>query len=119
MNKTKIAETSLVLTTGFVALYFVFKKPVFLIIAFAFGFTGIFIPVLARIIAIAWFKLADALNFVVSKIMLGIVFFVVLVPVAFIYKSTGKDKLALKKKNDSNWVIRNKKYTDADIENIW
>ena len=106
MNKTKVVETSLVLTTGFVGLYFVFKKPVFLIIAFAFGITGIFIPFLARFIAIAWFKLADVLNFVVSKIVLGFVYFIVLVPVAFIYKMVGKDKLSIKKRIESNWMTR-------------
>lgn len=119
MNRTKIVETSLVLTTGFVGLYFIFRKPVFLILAFAFGFTGIFIPFLAHFIAIAWFKLADALNYVVSKILLGIVFFAILVPIAFIYKSTGNDKLALKRPKETNWIIRNKSYSAADIENIW
>ncbi len=119
MDKDKILETSLVLTTGFVVLYVVFKKPVFLILALAFGIIGIFIPFLAHYIAIAWFKLADVLNFIVSKVVLGIVYFIVLVPVAFIYKISGKDKLKIKKKLDSNWVKRYKNYTASDIENIW
>ena len=119
ITRTKIVETSLVLTTGFVGLYLLFKNPAFLILAFVLGFIGIFVPILARFIAITWFKLADALNFIFSKIILGLVYFVVLVPLAIIYKLTGKDKLNLKKLDGSNWVARNKKYSISDIENIW
>ena len=119
MSKTKILETSLVLTTGFVFLYFLFSKPFLLIIALIFGFVGIFMPFLAKYIAIAWFKLADVLNFIMSKIILGLVYFLFLVPLAFTYNIFGKDKLSLKKRNESNWVIRNKKYSVPDMENIW
>lgn len=119
MNKTKVLETSLVLSTGFVALYLLFKKPVFIFLAFAFGLIGIFIPQVARYIAIVWFKIADIMNFVMSKIMLGIVYYLILVPIAFIYKGFGKDKLVLKQNENSNWILRNKKYSASDIENIW
>ena len=119
MNKIKIVETSLVLTTGFIGLYFIFKLPVFIIIALLFGLIGIFIPFLARYIAIAWFKLADGLNFIVTKIVFGLVFFIVLVPVAFFYNLSGKDKLSIKNKIKSNWIKVNKKYVASDIENIW
>lgn len=119
LSKTKIVETSLVLTTGFLGLYFIVNKPVFLWMALAFGITGIFIPVIARYIAFGWFKLADGLNFVVSKIILGLVYFVILFPIAFLYKTVGNDKLNLKKKGDTNWVLRNKNYQRTDIENIW
>jgi hypothetical protein len=119
MSKTKIVETALVLTTGFLVIYFIFKKPVFLFLALGFGLIGIFLPAIARFIAIAWFKLADVLNFVVSKIVLGMVYFVILFPIAFIYKSLGKDKMNFENKEDTVWIVRNKKYEAADIENIW
>lgn len=119
LSKTKIVETSLVLTTGFLGLYFILTNPVFLWVALAFGITGIFIPVIARYIAFGWFKLADVLNFVVSKIILGLVYFIILFPIAFIYKALGNDKLNLTKKGKTNWVLRNIKYQRTDIDNIW
>ncbi len=119
INKNKILETSLVLTVGFLVLYFIFKSQAFIYVAFAFGIIGIFIPALARYITIAWFKLADALNFVVSKIILGTIFIIVLVPVSFFYKKLGKEKLNIKKTDRSSWHFRDKKYDKNDLENVW
>jgi polyferredoxin len=119
MDRIKTLETSLVLTTGFLLIYLLTKNDLFLYMAFAFGITGIFIKPLAKYIAIAWFKLADILNFVVSKIILGTLFFVVLFPISVLYKISNKDKLRLKRSKSSTWVERNHTYTSTDLENIW
>jgi hypothetical protein len=119
MDKTKTLETSLVLTTGFLLIYFLTKNDLFLYLAVAFGITGIFIKPLAKYIAIAWFKLADILNYIVSKIILGTLFFVVLFPVSLLYKISNKDKLRLRKSNSSMWIKRDHKFTSGDLENIW
>ncbi len=119
MTKAKIMETSLVLTTGFLLLYFLTQNKVFIYLAFIFGFIGIFIKGLARLIAIGWFKLADGLNFVVSKLILGFIFYVILFPISLLYKLSKKDKLNLKNRAKSNWIERNTTYSAADLENIW
>lgn len=119
MERTKTLETSLVLTTGFLLVYLLTKNEMFLYLAFAFGITGIFIKPLAEYIAIAWFKLADILNYFISKLILGTLFFFVLFPVSLLYKISNKDKLRLKKSKDSNWIERNHTYSSADLENIW
>jgi polyferredoxin len=108
-----------VLTTGFLVLFLFFGYLWFLYASLAFGFTGIFIKPLSRLIAIAWFKLADVLNFVVSKIILGALFFFILWPVAVLYKITNKDKLRLKRTNKSTWTERNHFYAANDLKNIW
>jgi hypothetical protein len=59
------------------------------------------------------------LNFVVSKIILGTLFFVVLFPISVLYKISNKDKLRLKRSKSSTWVERNHTYTSTDLENIW
>lgn len=119
MDRTKTLETSLVLTTGLVLIYLMTKNEMFLYLAFAFGITGIFIKPLAKYIAIAWFKLADILNYFISKLILGTLFFFVLFPVSLMYKISNKDKLRLKKSKDSTWIDRNHTYSSADLENIW
>ncbi len=118
-DRTKILETSLVLTTGFLVIYFISSDLVFLYVSFAFGFIGIFIKPLARYIAIAWFKLADILNFVVSRIVLGILFFIILFPVSIFYRIKNRNKMKMKHSENSNWVPRNVKYTSADLHNLW
>lgn len=119
VDRKQILETSLVLTTGFLVVYFVTKIDVFLYVSLFAGVTGIFIKPLAKYITIAWFKLADVLNYIMSKIILGTLFFVILLPIAFVYRLTNRDTLNLKRKTTTNWVERNKVYTPTDFENLW
>ena len=52
-----------------------------------------------------WFKLGILLGAIVSPIVMGIVFFIVVTPISLIMKILGKDILNLKKnKNQSYWV---------------
>ena len=119
LTRIKILETSLVLTTGFLVVYFISSNVVFLYLSFVVGFIGIFIAPLAKIIAIAWFKLADILNYIFSKLVLGTLFFVVLYPLSIASRIANKDKLRIKSSGSSNWITRNKKYVASDLENIW
>jgi hypothetical protein len=119
MDRIKTLETSLVLTTGFLLIYLLTKNDLFLYLAFAFGSTGVFIKPIAKYIAIAWFKLADILNYFVSRLILGTLFFVVLFPVSLLYKIPNKDKLRLKRQKSSLWIVRDHTYSSGDLENIW
>ncbi len=119
MQKNKILETSLVLTTGFLVIYFITSNILFLYISAGFGITGIFIKPLARIIAIGWFKLADILNYFVSKIVLGILFFFILFPISIVYRLLNKNKMKIKQEVRTNWQVKNTTYSSADLENIW
>ena len=56
-----------------------------------------------------WFKLGILLGAIVSPIVMGIVFFIVLTPLSFIVKLFGTDLLKLKFiKQSSYWINRNK-----------
>ncbi len=119
MDRIKTLETSLVLTTAFLLVYLITKNDLFLYLSFGFGITGIFIKPLAKYIAVAWFKLADILNFIISKIILGILFFIVLFPVAMLYRISNHDKLRRKRSKITTWNERNHSYSATDLENIW
>jgi len=119
MEKNKITETLLVLTTGFLLLYLFLKIPFFLYLALFTGIAGIFVKPLAKYIAMAWFKLGDVLGYLTSRLLLGILFFVVLFPVSVLYRLTTKDKLHVKRSPESNWTERNKDFTPGDFKNIW
>ena len=119
MDKAKTLESMLVLTAAFLLLYFITTSDLFLYIAFALAITGIFIKPLARYIALTWFKLAGILNYVVSGLVLGTIFFVVLFPVSLLYRISNRDKLQLKKKNRSLWIERNQKYLPENLKDIW
>ncbi len=118
-DKTKIYETSLVLTTGFLVVFLITEGYAFLYISLFFGLVGIFIKPLAALITKIWFWLADMLNLVFSKLVLGLLFYVILLPLALFYKAAGNDKLRLKENDNSKWVIRNQVFESAHFRKIW
>lgn len=55
----------------------------------------------------AWMKLGDLMGKVVSPLVLGVIFFVLITPIALITRLFGRDELRLKKTNASSyWVVR-------------
>ena len=69
--------------------------------------------------AIVWFGLSNLMGTFASKILLSIVFFAIVLPIALLRRMLGKDSLLLKKfKKGSESVMktRNQKYVAADLE---
>jgi len=57
-----------------------------------------------------WFKFGMFLGNIVSPLVMGLVFFLTVVPTGFIMRFFRKDLLNLKKnKNDSYWIVKNNK----------
>jgi hypothetical protein len=119
MERTKVLETGLVLTTAFLVIYLLTGNYVFLYLALTFGISGIFVKPVAKYIAIVWIKLTEILNFFVSRIILGTLFFMILFPISLLYRISNKDNLRLKRSDKSIWIERNHKYSPGDLENIW
>ncbi len=62
-----------------------------------------------------WFALGQLMGRVVSPIVLGAIFFLILTPVALIMRLFGRDELRLKRKAvDTYWVDRNHDITTAE-----
>ena len=53
-----------------------------------------------------WFKFGIFLGQIISPIVMGIIFFLVVTPIAFIMRVLGKDVLKLKKKTDNSYWIK-------------
>ena len=51
-----------------------------------------------------WFKFGLLLGQIISPVVMGIIFFLVVTPIAFIMRILGKDVLRLKKSNNSYWI---------------
>lgn len=78
-----------------------------LIAAVAVGFCGFFFPVLLNPFKKSWMKLGELMGKVVSPLVLGTIFFVLITPVAIIGRLFGRDELRLKKLSvNSYWVDR-------------
>jgi hypothetical protein len=65
-------------------------------------------PYVLRPFNLLWFRFGNLLGLVVSPIVLGAIFFLLLTPVAVFLRLTGRDILGLKKTTqDTYWVNRN------------
>lgn len=71
-------------------------------------------------IAWVWTKLGQVLGFINSRIVLGIVYLLILTPLAFAYRFFKKDHLALKRKSGgSMYVTRDHTFVPKDLEQMW
>ena len=122
MDNLKHKESILVIATGFIILFLIFKLPWMLWIAAGVSILGLMSSTLAKWIHTGWMKLALALGWINSKILLSIVFFVFLMPVAFLQRLVSGDKLQLKRKKEAEegyYIERNHTYEKKDLENVW
>jgi hypothetical protein len=113
-------KTILVIVIGLTALAWIFKIPYLTEIAFWIGVIAVFIPPAAKAIEWFWLKLALGLGWINSRILLSIIYFVFLMPIALLSRFFTKDPLMLKAKNSASlYANRNHRYSKKDLENIW
>ena len=78
-----------------------------LVLAGAFLLSGLLAPGLLTPLNKLWFQLGLAMGRIVSPIVLGVLFFIVITPVAIAMRMVGRDALKLhKQKVDSYWIDR-------------
>ena len=87
--------------------------------AMALGAIAIFIPALSRKIHELWMKFAELLGFVMNKVILGLVFFIFLVPIAFLSRMFRKNPIKAKKESTSYFSDRNFTYNKKSLEQLW
>lgn len=84
---------------------------------------ALFMKNTAAFLADSWLRFGRALGEVNTRIILGLVFYLVLTPLALFKKlvTGGEDPLRLKKNpaGDSYYKIKNHLYTPADLEKPW
>ena len=113
-------KTILVIVTGLLAIAWIFDLPLLGKIAVVIGAISIFFPAAARGIEWVWFKIALGLGWINSRILLSVIYFVFLLPIAWLSRLFTKDPLALRKnKRATLFVTRDHLYTGKDLEDIW
>lgn len=119
--KAKQKETMLTLCVTFVVWHLFSKShPTWMLyIGVALGLTGMFSDYLSGKIHWAWMKLAEGMGWVMSKVILSIVFFLFLFPIALLSRLFGKNSMQLGKKTDTYYHVRNHTYTDKDLDEVW
>ena len=110
----------IVIVIGFTAIAWIFEIPYLAEIAFGAGLVSLLIPAAAKGIEWAWLKLALGMGWINSRILLSVVYFLFLMPIAFLSRLFTKDPLQLRsRKSESLYSTRNHQYKKEDLENIW
>jgi hypothetical protein len=77
--------------------------------------SGLLVPRILRPFQWAWMKLALAMGWVMNRVLLGVIFFVVFTFVATIMRIVRRDELNMRKETkDSYWHMRELKPVDRD-----
>lgn len=120
MEPSEKVKAQLVIVTGLVVLYFVFKSPWWLYAAAAVGLLSLFVPAIGDLIVKGWFKIAEILGNINGKIILSVLFYLFLVPIALLYRMVAKNPLQLKRTHEASFYNdRNHQYQKEDLEQAW
>lgn len=121
MNKSEINKTLAVLAFVFLIAFVIFETKWLLWTALFFCAGNVFENPLTSAIARYWLKFAEALGKINSRILLTIMFFAILTPLALVYRRFNKDKVDhfLVNDRDSYFDDVQKTYSPEDFEKLW
>lgn len=118
----KSLETLAVLSAASLVAALLFKNNLFIYASLCLLVIGLFFKTLSNKISDAWLKFAEIVGGFNSRLILSLVFFLVLTPIALLYRFFKGDFMGLTKRRENSetcWVARNHKFEARDLENPW
>lgn len=114
-------ETIMSLSLVLMIPYFIFSKTVFIIASLCLLLIGLILKHIASCIVSCWLKVAETIAGFNTKLILSLVFYVVLTPIALLYRIFSKDPLCLQRKDSktSYFHMRNHLCVKEDFEKMW
>ncbi len=123
MKRLDIVQTLNILSAAFMILYVLFtRKWIFYIAATLLLLAILDKFVVSKFIAKLWVSFGKWIGEVNTKIILTLVFYLMLTPVAFLYRLFNKKEIEHFKKNSKDSFFENLKtgnYKKSDFENPW
>ncbi len=118
--KSEPIKTVLVITVGMMVIYLITKLQWALYISVSVGILGVLSDYLAKKIDYVWMKLTWILSLIMPNILLSIIFYIFLTPVALLSRVFGeKNPLSLKNTSSTLFKDSNKKFDKASFEKPW
>ncbi|MEI6020558.1 MAG: SxtJ family membrane protein [Bacteroidota bacterium] len=113
-------KTLLVLLVGFAIIAYLQKNKLIIYIALPIIMPGFLSTKAAKIILFIWLKIGEVMSYIMPKIILTLVFYFCLVPLAFMMKLFKiKRHFKLSNKGGSTFQAVNKTFEEADFKNPW
>jgi hypothetical protein len=114
MNKNNPKDAIIAITGGLLVFYLIYRLNVLLIIALSFIAVGLFSTFLSKKISWLWMGLAKILGYINSRILLGLIFFLILTPLAAIRRLFRPKEKTTEK--SSSFFDRNHEYISGDFD---
>jgi hypothetical protein len=109
-----------VISAGLLVFYYFFRDLTWLVwLALVINLIGAFLPKLAGYLSWAWYKLAEGMGFVMSKVILSLVFFIFLFPLAWLSKLFTRKDFLRKRDSVTTYLDKNHTYSSDDLEKMW
>jgi predicted ferric reductase len=120
LQKTDPIKTVLVITVGMLIVFALTQWKWAFNAAVIIGLLGLISSFLAKQIDYLWMKLAWVLSLIVPNILLSVIFYLLLTPIALLSRLFGeKNQLNLKNKTDSLFKDYNKEFDKPSFEKPW
>ena len=121
IDKFKQLETMAVLSLACLLFGIFLKVALLLYGGVVLLFTGLFLKRVSGILAGAWLQFATLLGAINTKILLSVMFYLFLTPLAWMFRQFKGDILHLVRKENvvTYWTKHEKEYTPADLEKMW
>lgn len=104
---------------GFLVFYLLFSWRWALLVSFSVGIIGVLSVYLSQKIEWIWLQLARLLGKIIPNVLLAIVFYLVLFPVAIVYRLFKRDPLMLSNKQDSFFVVSSGTSDRNNLKKMW
>lgn len=112
-------KTQLVIVVGFLVIAAILDNEYIAYASLIIGLISLIIPPAGHGIVWGWYKLAEILSRIVNPIVLGLLYFLFITPIALMFRLFGNDPLDLKKPRGSVFDYHEKSYTKKDLEKPW
>ena len=113
-------KSTLTIVIGFLLLSNYFDSKPLLIISIAVGLLAIFSEKANDKIIWIWNKLTEVLGLIMPNVLLTIVFYLFLTPLAWLNRMNRKrNPLQLRNESSSTFIEKRKEFSKASLEKIW
>ncbi len=112
-------KTQLVIVVGLLVIAAIFDNEYIAYAALIIGLVCLIIKSAGDLIVFGWYKLAELLSRVMNPLILGLLYFTFITPIALLFRLFGNDPLALKEQRGSIFDFREHTYSKKDLENPW
>jgi polyferredoxin len=122
ISKKQCSETGMVMALIAIIIGLYSQRQSFQFLTIGILVINILVPSFFYPLALLWFGISKLLGSIVSKFLLGIVFYLVVTPFGLIQRLFRRDRLHIRefKKNSlSGFIVRNHIYDSSDLKNMF